>query len=341
MKSKKAAAVVSAAGIAMAVLILDAKTAFASAQAGVELCLRTVVPALFPFLVLSVLLTGNLGELKIPFLEPLGKLCGIPRGTETILLTGLLGGYPVGAQCVAQAHKSGQITTADARRMLGFCSNAGPAFLFGMLSPLFVEKTCLWWLWGIHILSALIVGALLPGRQSISVPVKKSEPSSPTAALNTALRAMAGICGWVIVFRIVIGFCDRWFLWLLPDAVRVTLMGILELTNGCVALGELPAEGLRFLLCALFLGFGGVCVGMQTVSVTGNLGTGMYFPGKLLQGSMSLLMAAMVQPLLFSKDQRAQVTGLPLLCAAGFMAAVLFFLKIRKNNSSNLSLQGV
>ena len=56
MKRRTAAALVfSSAG--MLVLILDGKAALLGAQAGVELCLNTVIPSLFPFFVLSVLLT--------------------------------------------------------------------------------------------------------------------------------------------------------------------------------------------------------------------------------------------------------------------------------------------
>jgi hypothetical protein len=71
------------------------------------------------------------------------------------------------------------------------------------------------------------------------------------------------------------------------------LWGILELTNGCIHLGTLEDPELRFAVCAVLLSFGGLCVTMQTVSVTGKLGSGLYFPGKILQ---TCITAALVLP---------------------------------------------
>ena len=46
---------------AMLALILDSKTALLGAQSGLDLCVRTVIPSLFPFFVISILLTAPFG----------------------------------------------------------------------------------------------------------------------------------------------------------------------------------------------------------------------------------------------------------------------------------------
>ena len=76
-----------------------------------------------------------------------------------------------------------------------------------------------------------------------------------------------------------------------PDGLEVLVTGVLELSNGFVAAAKIPSEGMRFLFCSIFLSFGGLCVGMQTVSVMDQLGTGMYFPGKILQCFISVLIS--------------------------------------------------
>lgn len=106
-----------------------------------------------------------------------------------------------------------------------------------------------------------------------------------------------------MIFRVLITFLRRWFLWLLPPGVQTALVGLLELSNGCVCLNDLSSAGLRFVLCAVFLSFGGLCVAMQTVSVTKTLGTGMYFPGKILQSVLSFLLAVITQYLLFNSNE--------------------------------------
>ena len=284
--------------VVMCIIILDSKTAFLGTTAGIEICLKTVIPSLFPFLILSVLINGNLKGLNIPILRPIGRLTGIPAGCEYILLLGLLGGYPVGAQCIADAHKNGYIDTPTARRMLGFCSNAGPAFIFGMVGTLFVKKGVIWALWLIHIASAILTGLLLPGKTYKASQTQAGNPISFTGALEEGVRIMLRICVWVIVFRILLQFLNVWFMESLPPLVQVIFVGLLELSNGCIAL-QRCAEPIIFVLAGCFLSFGGLCVAMQTVSATGNLSTGWYIPGKILQTTICLGLSVLAQFLLF------------------------------------------
>jgi len=289
--------------IGMLVLILDSKTALQGAMEGIELCIRTAIPSLFPFFVLSILLTGQLTGNAIPLLRPIARVCGIPSGGEAILAVGLLGGYPVGASCVAMAYRKGQLSANDAHRLLGFCSNAGPAFLFGIVSHLFSSMRVVWALWAIHILSALCVGALLPCKTTSRAKTMEYTGTSLPKALDQSVRVMASVCGWIVLFRVLIHIFSRWFLWLLPEPWDVSLTGLFELVNGCHALTAMESVFLRFVLCSAFLAFGGLCVTMQTASVTEGLGLGMYLPGKILQTIISILMAFPVGRILFSEER--------------------------------------
>lgn len=337
MKAKSQAVKTIGGACAMVVLILDAETALRGSLEGIELCIRSVIPALFPFLICSIYLTGNLGNMQIPLLRPMGRLCRIPPGSEGILLTGLLGGYPVGAQSVTQAFEAGCIRREDALRMLGFCSNAGPAFLFGMLSPCFSGSHTPWILWGIQLLSAIAGGVMLPGGSNREAACIHKSGITVPQAMNRALGTMASICGWVIGFRTIILFVDRWFLWMMPEQAGLFLTGLLELTNGCVNLSSVEDESLRFLMAVLFLSAGGLCVGMQTVSVTGGLGTGWYFPGKLLQTGIALLLCGLIMPMIYPGS------AVPWLVPGSFAMTIflIYSFRIRKNNSSNFGLLGV
>lgn len=289
MKRKMVPGVLSALG--MLVLILDSQTALQGAREGVELCVRTVIPSLFPFFVLSGILVSRLMGFSMPFLRPVGWLLGMPQGTESLLVSSFLGGYPVGAKAVQDAWANGYLTKEDAQRLLSFCNNAGPAFLFGMAGPLFSSRYAGWALWGIHILSALLTGLLFRSEPLTHGAMPEEEPASLPDALQNALRVTAQVCGWVVLFRILCAFLNRWFLWLLPGWAGVAVTGLLELTNGCVQLAVLESETVRFLLCSGMLSFGGLCVLLQTVSVTRGLSLKFYFTGKLLQTLLSLLLS--------------------------------------------------
>lgn len=281
------------AGVGLMILILDSRTALQGAQEGVMLCIRTIIPSLFPFFFLSNILSSSLMGRRIPLLHPIGRLCRIPNGAEYILISGLLGGYPVGAQCISDSLKSGALSRQDARRMLAFCNNCGPAFLFGMASVLFEQKWIPWGLLAIHIAAALIVAIVVPGKPGICTPQMKREVS-PVGALNRAVRSIAGVCGWVVLFRVVISFLERWVLWYFGPEIQVIISGILELSNGCIGLGSIDSTMLKFVLCSGFLGFGGLCVGMQTFFAAQNVEKYLYFPGKALQCCVSMTLACMV-----------------------------------------------
>lgn len=286
------------------VLILDAKTAISGGMNGISLCLNTVIPSLFPFFLFSILLNNTLTGTQLAVLRPFGKLLGIPAGAESLMLLGFLGGYPVGAQCITESYKSKGLNRQDAHRMLGFCSNAGPAFIFGMGSSLFTRKSVLWLLWGIHIASALLTGLLLPNKSRRICTLPQGKHLTISQALNKAVCTIASVCGWVIIFRVLLSFLQNWCLWLIGNEEQVFVVGLMELSNGCYRLFDIASEGGRFVMCAGILGFGGLCVAMQTVSVTNGLGVGLYFPGKVIQGSISLLMSGLLQTVLFHPSER-------------------------------------
>ena len=323
MKKLKNHAVALWPGLAMIILILDSKTAIAGAGQGIALCLQSVIPSLLPFIFLSGMITRTLLAVPLPILRPVGKLCGIPRGAEGLLAVGLVGGYPVGAQCIAQACEAGQLTPAQGQRMLGFCNNAGPAFLFGILGPMFSEQSTLWAIWAIQILSAIFTGMLLPKAETGGTSVQNTKPLSNTDPMQQSIKAMAAICGWIVLFRVVLAFLHRWTFGLLPVEASVLLSGIFELTNGCCLLVQIPSEANRFLLATILLSFGGICIWNQTRSVTAALGTGAYIPGKLLQGSISILLANFVIPIRYGK-----VLPIPYLIIPALIVTVLI---LRKN----------
>lgn len=300
MRNKGSVLKTACTALGLLILIVDARTALLGAREGIDLCMRSVIPALFPFFILSGILTEALYGKSIPILNGICRLCRIPIGSSGLLAIGMLGGYPVGAKVVAKAYEIGKLSKADAQRLLGFCSNCGPAFLFGIVGSQFDSKHLAWLLWALHIISALAVGILIPGKTDTVFSANAGTVTLPQA-MKQALHTMAEVCGWVIVMRIVIAFLTRWALWLIPTNAQILLVGLLELTNGCLRLKEISSVAQRFLFASLILGAGGLCVGLQTVSVTKALGTGMYFPGKLLQTSVNSLLCSILLPFLFHR----------------------------------------
>jgi hypothetical protein len=100
-----------------------------------------------------------------------------------------------------------------------------------------------------------------------------------------------------------LGLCEPLLSAFLPEECRIALSGLLELSNGCIRLGGIRQEGLRFFLSSGMLSFGGICVVMQTSSVCAGLSIHKYISGKLLQMGISLVLSAVLQPLFASKER--------------------------------------
>lgn len=252
-------------------LILQSPTATEFAAQGIDQCIRTVIPSLFPFFLISIYLTGNISG---------------GSGLIPLLVSGFLGGYPVGAQSAAESYRSGSISKDTANRLLMFCSQAGPAFLFGIVALQFPDRKYGWILWCIQIVSALSVGALVHIQDNSYQSQQNAAPVSITYAMQKSLRALISVCGWVVIFRILLGF-----LMILPvnNTWMVLISGLLELSNGCIRLKSVQDPSLRFLIAAIVLNFGGVCVLLQTESVIGSLDVRYYLFGKLMQMCFAVL----------------------------------------------------
>lgn len=283
--------------LAALALIMDAATAAEAVRSGIALCLRTVVPALFPFMVLARLAVGLSGHWVTGAEKFMRALFGLPAQSALALVMGAIGGYPIGAQVTADLRRSGAITREEGERLLAFCSNAGPAFLFGMIGGLLGGFQTAAVLYGIHLISALLVGMIFrPHRResqrlhSIALP---SVPSADlTSAVNSSVKAMANICGYVILIQVVSAFINRACGIWMPQEVRIGITGFLELSSGCCQLTELPSIGARYCLASLFLGFGGICVWLQTKAFlkASDLTGKFYLYGKTLQAVIAVLL---------------------------------------------------
>ena len=311
--------------IVLFLLILDSKTGIIGAADGIALCLKTVLPSIFPFLILSGVINRTLIGKRIPLLSTILRPCGIPIGAEYIFILGFLGGYPLGAKCVYEAHKYGNLSSKDAKRMLGFCNNAGPSFIFGILGSIFNDIRLAWLLWLVHILSAWIVGYILSKKPDSAISMHDQVPFSLSEIVQSSVRTIGYICAWIVLFRVIITYLSKWLFSYIPAELSVLLTGILELANGCCNLEYLVDESSKFIIASVILAFGGVSVAMQTKSITGELGFGYYFPGKVLQSIISLLLSITVKMMLFS---RGHITYIVIFYISAII--VIFFIIKRK-----------
>lgn len=280
----------------MALLLVRSAVAGEAVRRGLTLCARSVIPALFPYFVVSGLFTSlgfaeGVGRRLAPVTE---HLFGVSGAGASALFLGLLGGYPVGGRTAGQLYRAGRLEKDEAQRLLAFCNNAGPSFILGVVGlGCFQSLRAGVLLYVIHALSAVLVGVLQKkkGRPRRSAPRPLSPPEKILPAFIRSVQDSAGamvrICGFVVFALVVQALLAE-----LTGITHPAALGFIELTGGVVRLGSSPSD---FVWAATLLGWGGLSVHGQTAAVLAGTGLRMdrYFLGKLLQAAVSAVLAYM------------------------------------------------
>ena len=187
----------------------------AAAENGVELCFNVLIPSLFPFFVISSMvvsmgLADALGSALAPVMSGLFNVGG---QCASALILGFIGGYPVGARTVIALYDSGRCSKAEAQRMLAFCNNSGPAFIFGVVGAgIFSSSAVGVILYLTHILASVLVGLIFRNYGSgRPTPVKAAAkgkktpfPEAFVSSVTSSFSSCLNICGFVIFFTVLI-----------------------------------------------------------------------------------------------------------------------------------------
>ena len=267
---------------------------------GLEQCIHCVIPALFPFFILSNLLTGS------TFPELLARRCGawtarlhLPSAGAAAMVLCFLGGYPIGSAAAVQLYLDGAVTKQDADRLLAACNNTGPAIFFGLAGGLlFPDPIVTLSLYLIHILSAFISTLVLFTGciQSAAMPtVCRRREICLSDAIWKSTVSCGKICGFVVAFGIVIKLLFRLFP-TLPPLTKAVISCFLDLPNGLTALQSVDEPALQFILCSMGINWAGLCVHMQTKAVTNGTGLSMtlHLRYKALQGLLGGILSTAV-----------------------------------------------
>ncbi len=280
------------------VLLIFAQPMLAALQAGLYLCARTVIPSLFPFMVLSSLLIRLAPTHALPGGRLFEKLFRIRGVGLFAFFIGALCGFPLGARTVADLYASGHLSKKEAERLAALSNNTGPAFcVAGVGVSLFGSPRIGWLLYGIQILSALLV-AFLFARASGPPSFKEKggqavtpSPLSLSESIYSASITLLSITGTILFFS---ALCALPKLFLPPTAFAL-LSSFLEIGNATAAAGALsPSIGIP--IAALAISFSGLSVHLQAAAVlkARGLSTLPCLYHKLLCGVLSFFLALLL-----------------------------------------------
>lgn len=261
-----------------AMLLRNSEEAVESVKTGLSLCVRSAIPSLFPFMVLSELLTesglgAHLGRLLG---RPFSRLLALPPEGCCSLLMGLGCGFPVGARSAVALYDEGILTKQQLERILCFCNVPSSAFLINAVGfALYGNRH-----FGILLYVSCVGGSLAIGtilarltrtkntpRSTLRHDPKTLSPSTFTKAVSSATAAMLSVCAYVVFFSSVIGCLSYALAPLsLPAEFKALIYGSLEMTSGTVAASMLQSPKASAILCAFLVGFGGFSIHFQLLS---------------------------------------------------------------------------
>lgn len=279
---------------------------------GIKTWALYVLPALFPFFVLTRLLSS------LGIVEKIGnKLSGVTRflfGTPGVsayvYLMSILSGYPVGAKLTADLYEQGAISQQEAIKITTFTSTSGPLFIIGTVSAGMFANVKL----GIVILISHLLGAIANGilfRRYGGISVSSMAVQAPKNILEesmwSSIKSILVIGGYVSVFFVLIQMLNTYKI-LTP--INIVLGGILslvgissqtatgitdgffEVTRGCLTLSQLsiPLPVVAIIL-TFIISFGGLCIHMQAMTFLKkfNMKMSFYFLMKITQAILSAL----------------------------------------------------
>ena len=239
------------------------ETASQGISDGVDLSLGTLIPSLYPFMVLSTLIIeldifdnipNIFNKLSLKIFSSGDKCLGV-------VLLSMIGGLPLGCKMASELYEKGAVTRGDAKKMMLFCYCTGPAFTISSVGfYMLASKQAGLLIYISLVLSAVTIGILsrfFIDDDNTKLCIKaKSESSnfiiSLVRSVSSGSTAMLSVCAWVILFS-----CINKLIEILPisESFKLFFYSISEVTNGVyLSSGTLPLP-----IIAGIIGFGGLC----------------------------------------------------------------------------------
>ncbi len=258
---------------------------------------KSLIPSLFPFMILSGVCTHFLFASK----DDSDKASSNAKRSSYwfALILSILFGFPIGAGVVHDLYNNGKVNLGIANRLFPLANQTGFAFVCLVLGRDFLGAPLLGIkIYSIMLSSALLVYLLYKGKRNERYSLNKSVASSPFSILQIIKNAtinMVYIIGFLVAFSIPTAIFDAYFY---GKPISLFFAVILEISNGCSSvLQMLPSPSpFRIPLLCFCVSFGGLCVGMQSQMciLDSPLSMREYYIRKFLQGILAFCLAFLI-----------------------------------------------
>lgn len=259
----------------LVLLLISPTVSFEYMRGSLKLCVQSLVPSLFPFMIISdFLISSDTGKiLKALFAHPLSFIFGTSREGSFAVLLGFLCGFPIGAKSSLKLYEENKISHTELCHIMSFCNIPSPAFMCGAVGLLFQNSRL-----GVILFVSLLLSSLILGivgrfiykydRKAVPVSQKRTDAVNAfTSAVSSSAAVMLTVCAYVVFFSVLIGYATRLCnIVVAPKIIPVILSGLLEISNGMSCAAGLGGN-ISPILAAFFAGFSGLSVIFQIISL--------------------------------------------------------------------------
>lgn len=280
-----------------AAMIIYPHGSIEAAKSALSLCANVAVPSLFPFMFCSnmFIALGAAGYARRYLSRIMQPLFGVTGAGAAALVCGVVSGYPIGAVCAAELYRTGECSKTEAERLLAFCNNSGPMFVIGAVGAgMFKSREIGVFLYIIHVFSALITGMIFKyiggkeNQRALPPPTKsdiKNTAADIGAAVTGAVSSMLTVCGFVVIFSVLISAIPN-------TPLKPYVHSVLEITGGLAELTRICRGAYGLTATSALIAFSGVSVMAQVASVADRAGLSVlpYFKGKCCQAAVAAML---------------------------------------------------
>ena len=250
---------------------------------GLKICFETLIPSLFPFMVISEILsrTGACEPLSRLMKRPMKALFRIPGEAVEAILLGIICGFPVGAKVAFSLYIQGDISKKDCEKLLSFCNfPSAPFMIFAVGKGMFGNKSIGLLLYFTILFTGLAWGILTRNQGTFSYMTaakfksKQREKLSSTlaASVTSSAQSVISVSAFVCFFSCAVGCLSALFDADSASPLRALIFSFFELTSGSAACAVTEPSSLAVILAAAAGSWSGLSVFLQIRSLTQNDG---------------------------------------------------------------------
>ena len=298
---------------AFAIFFRNSQLALDYIKKGLLLCANTIIPSLFPFMVLSeIAISAGIGDVMGKYLKkPMSRLFGVSGSGACAFLLGVLCGFPVGAKSAVTLYDNGKISKQECEKLITFCNIPSISFIVNIVgSTVFKSSRIGWMFWASVVISSLVIGMinnLFCKKQDKKILLDFEEnvaenkfcAGSFVRAVERSAKSTIIICAYVIFFSSLMGIIKAPLEFFnVPEFLRIAICGLLEMTTGTAECVNIEPLSSRAVFCAFFIGWSGLSVHFQIFSICE--GRDLHFKNYLLMKLLQGIICATIITLFFA-----------------------------------------